>query len=92
MDLYFEYFNILELNTPYAPEMYLPYNSSEREKEILLHRGVVETITKGKLESYTFQTKKHLKWIETYNKNLQVKVPNIIERDISNQWFNNNEV
>lgn len=92
MDLYFEYSNLLDLNIPFAAEIYLPYNCPEKEKEILLHRGITETLYKDELKSFTFQTKKYLKWIEAFDENIKAQVPSIIERDISNGWFDNNEV
>jgi len=92
MDLHFEYSTLLELNNPYTPEGHLPYNQQEKEMEILLHRGIVEAISKEELISYSFQTKKYIKWIEVFDKTFNAKVPTIMERDISNSWFNNDEV
>jgi len=92
MGLHFEYFNLLELNIPYSPEMYLHDDNSEKGKDILLHRGIIETIISNELESYTYQTKKNLKWIETFDENIKTKIPKLFERNISHYWNINNEV
>jgi len=83
------YLKILELDQLYLQERLL---GDDDVKDIEFHRAIIEHLSEGNLSTYTFTTKRKLIRRELMDPILNVKLPNIIEKDLDDGWIINNNV
>ncbi len=92
-DLFTKYSEILHLDQQYNQEMIL---GGEDEKDVEFQRAIIEYIDdineNNDLKTYTYTTKRRFIRKNIKDPVLEIELPNIIEKNIDNGWFINDEV
>lgn len=84
--LFSEYSDILKLNEPMNQEALV---DDSNQKIIDFHGAIIEHITDGDLETYTFTFKKELIRKSIMNPQFGIALPQIIEKVIEQCWIKN---